>query len=64
MTCYDDMNFCFNNNYLCHHKNHILLLQRVLPKVRSFTVNSGTTTVVLPKEGVPPDTRESELQFY
>ena len=32
MTCYDDMNFCFNNNYLCHHKNHIgIIAVKVYP---------------------------------
>ena len=43
-----------------HHHHH----QRVLPNGRSFTANSGTTVVVLPKAGLPPQTQKPRLQFY
>ena len=38
--------------------------QSVLPNGKSFTANSGTKAVILPKAGFPPQTQEPRLQFY
>ena len=36
----------------------------VQPKGRSFTANAGTQAAVLPKAGIPPQTKEPRLQLY
>ena len=48
----------------CRSFRTCIIIISVLPKGRSFTASAGTKVTVLPKAGLPPQTKEPRLQFY